>query len=298
MALPVPGLHGAHLRSDLVAVLGRRWLSNALAHREVRVLWRGVVVESGRLLDPWTRAAAALLSAGSESRPHRGHGCGLARVPAVDTPATHILLPYGYKVRSRSGLVVHHGGFFAEDVIELAGLRMLPLDRVAADILCTCAPRDALALVDEVLRHAGDDHEVVRKQIAERLRRRQDPRGTVRGAGLLDLASARAESPAESWLRLMIIKQEFPLPEVNWPILSPDGREIYRLDLSWPGLRIALEYDGYGAHAGREVQDAARTEDLRRRGWIVVRARSEDLRDLSRVVAELRAAFIQRGYTW
>ena len=97
---------------------------------------------------------------------------------------------------------------------------------------------------------------------------------------------------------MLIIELGFPLPEVNFPLLSPDGRELYRLDLAWPQLRIALEYDGHAAHAGREEHDAARDDDLRRRGWIVVHARSADLVDSTRLTTELRAAFARRGYTW
>jgi hypothetical protein len=298
MALPVPGLHGAHLRSDLVRLLGPRQLANAIANKEVRPLWRGVVVESGRFLDPWTRSSAALLSAGEQAvvtgvTAAHLHGCR-----SVDSSATHILLPYGPKIRSRLGLVVHNGRFVADDVTELDGIRVFPLDRVVADILCTSKPQDALAAADEALRLAGGEHEVFRKKVAERLRRRADPRGTVRGAGLLDLASERVDSPPESWVRLMLIERGFPVPEVNWPIHAPDGTELYRLDLAWPALRIVVEYDGYEFHVGREADDGARADDLRRRGWIVIRADSDDLRDLSRVTAELRAAFARRGYIW
>ena len=97
---------------------------------------------------------------------------------------------------------------------------------------------------------------------------------------------------------MLIIELGFPLPEVNFVLLSPAGRELYRLDLAWPQLRIALEYDGHAAHAGREEHDAAREDDLRRRGWILVRARAEDLADPFRLRNELRAAFTSRGYTW
>lgn len=298
MSLDVPGLHGAHLRSELRESLGRRRVASLLSTGEVRGLWRGVVVESRRLLDPWTRAAAAQLSSGPPAviagvTAARLHGCR-----SVESAMTHIVMPYGHGVRCRGGLKVHHGGFFADDVVELDGVRVLALERVLADLLCAGAARDALALADEVLRHAGEDHEAFRKRVAATIEKRQDPRGTVRGPMLLDLASPRAESPAESWLRLQIVERGFPIPDVNWSLAGFDGREPYRLDLAWPDLRIALEYDGYGAHAGREAEDEARDDDLRRRGWVVIHVTRDDLVDLRRVDAELRAAFAKRGYTW
>ncbi|WAL64974.1 DUF559 domain-containing protein [Amycolatopsis cynarae] len=55
-----------------------------------------------------------------------------------------------------------------------------------------------------------------------------------------------------------------------------------------------MEYDGCEAHEARREQDAAREEDLRRRGWIVIRADASDLKDLSRLVAAVRTAFRPR----
>jgi hypothetical protein len=298
MAIPIRGLHGAHLRADLIQSLGRRRVANAVATKEVEPLWRGVLVESNRLLDPWTRAAAALLTAGPRAVVAGVTAAYLHGCRAVESPETHILVPYGCETRRRDGLVVHRGRAFTDDAVELDGVRVLPLDRVIADLLCTLPARDALAVADEALRLMADTSDVFRKQVAHRIERRHDPRGTVRAAGLLDLTSAGVDSPAESWIRLMLVEQGIPLPEVNWPIRDLDGKLLYRLDLAWPGLRVALEYDGYAAHAGREADDRARRADLEARGWIVVVVRKEDLQAFTPVVAALRAAFARRGYTW
>lgn len=298
MALPVPGLHGAHLRSDLVDRFGQTRIANAVRSGELQALWRGVLVEPARLLDPRTRAAAALLSAGPRSVLTGVTAAALHGCDAVESPLTHILLPYGCRTRSRDGLVVHHGSGFAHEVEEVDGLRVLPLDRVVADLLCQLRPQDALAVIDQALAAAGEAHQVFRKQVAVRLEQRQDIRGTVRAAGLLDLASERVDSPAESWIRLLVVERGLPIPEVNWPINDATGREIYRLDLAWPRFRIALEYDGVAAHAGQEDHDAARRADLERRGWIVVVVTKDDLGAFTRIVTALRAAFTARGYTW
>jgi hypothetical protein len=298
MALPTNGLHGAHLRSDLIRSLGRRRVANAVDAKEVIPVWRGVLVEGTRLLDPWTRASAALLTAGPRAVVSGVTAAHLHGCRAVESPATHILVPYGCETRSRDGLVVHRGRAFIEDAVELDGVRVLPLDRVVADMLCTLPARDALALADEALGLAGDSADMFRKRVALRIERRHDPRGTVRAAGLLDLTSEGVDSPAESWLRLMIVEQGLPVPEVNWPIRDLDGRLLYRLDLAWPQLRITLEYDGWAAHAGREAEDRARRADLEARGWIVLVVRKEDLRVFTPVATALRAAFARRGYTW
>jgi hypothetical protein len=298
MLLPPTDLHGAFRRNDLIERCGRRWLITALRTRLLSPLWTGVVVDSARLLDVRTRGAAAQLLAGPAAvlcGPTAAylHGCR-----SLDTAVTHLLLPYGRCPRNRAGLQVHHSCFFAEHTVQLDGLNVLALDHVLADLLCCARPADALAVTDEALRLANGRSDELRRAVARRLRSRPAPRGTVHGAGLLDLATPKAESPAESWIRLTIIERGLPLPEANFPIRNLDGDELYRIDLAWPQLRIALEYDGYAAHAGRERSDAGRLEDLRRRGWIVVRAEAEDLADPTRLIAELTAAFARRGYTW
>jgi hypothetical protein len=82
---------------------------------------------------------------------------------------------------------------------------------------------------------------------------------------------------------------------VNWSLEGPDGREIYRLDLSWPELRIVVEYYGYAVHAGRTAEDEARADDLRRRGWIVLVVRVDDLKDPGPFERRLDDAFRRRG---
>jgi len=298
MRFPPTDLHGAYLRRDFIEQCGRRRLAHAIKTGEVRPLWTGVVVEAARLLDPRTQAAAAQLSAGPRAGLTGSTAAFLHGCTSVDTSQTHVVLPYGHGVRSRAGLVVHHAGFLLADTVDIEGLRVLSLDRVIANEICTSEPRAVIALVDEALRLAGGQHEELRTRIAQRIHGRQDPRGTVSGAHLLDLATPRAESAPESWLRLMLVDHGFPLPEVNWRIRSPAGQEIYRLDLAWPSVRIAVEYDGYATHADREEEDEARDADLRRRGWIILRVRAADLADMSRLEQELTEAFAARGYVW
>lgn len=293
-----PALHGAHRRIDVVAAIGERGLRTALSTGALRPLWKGVVVPPGRWLDPLTRASAALLAVGDDavlSGPTAAvlHGC-----TAIEPRSVDVVVPVECSARSAPGLVVHHVRRFADDVEEIGGLRVLALDRVVSDLLCSARAQDGLALADEVLRLAEADAVSMRSRIAGQIDRRLDPRGTVRGALLLDLASPRSASPAESWFRWRLIESGFPVPEVNWPLIGVDGKLVYKLDLAWPHLRIAVEYDGYESHVGRASEDLARELDLHQRGWIIIRASKEDLRDLARLERELRAAFAARGYTW
>ena len=293
----IGGLHGAHLRADVLAQIGATALRRAIANRALVTSWPRVVVEGGRQGELWTRSAAAVRAYGPDcalTGPTAAalHGCG-----AAESGRTHILLPYREHPRPRLGLSVHHSTRFVDDVVQLRGLPVLALDRVVADLLCRARERDALAVCDQALALRPDgDRESWRNRLGERIIERADPRGTRRAQELLAVATGQAGSPAESWLRLTLIELGFPWPEVNWPLRSPWGETIWILDLAWPHLRVAVEYQGYAVHAERGDEDAARFTDLERRGWIVVVAQARDLRDHHDLELRLRDAFARRGH--
>lgn len=188
-------------------------------------------------------------------------------VTAVAPTPVHLLLPYETRKRSRTGIVVHNGQAIAVDPEERLGLPVLGFDRVVTDVACTLSPPDALAVLDEALAQVAEhDRPRTRRRLLDRIAARPDPRGTRIGSQLVDLATGRAESPREIWLLWRVVDLGFPVPEANLPICDLDGRELYRLDVGWRELRIAAEYDGYAAHAGRGAHDGERRADLKRRG--------------------------------
>ena len=77
------------------------------------------------------------------------------------------------------------------------------------------------------------------------------------------LVRARVDSPMETRLRLLVVLAGLPEPEVNLPIRDADGRELLRFDLSWPALKLALEYDGRQHRADLDQWD----HDLDREDW-------------------------------
>jgi hypothetical protein len=217
------------------------------------------------------------------------HGC-----TTVDPLPVHLGVPYGHWLRARPELVAHNGRWLGEARTERSGLPVLSLDRVLADLLCRDHAPVGFVVFDEALGMADDSAEL-REAVRQRLADRRDRRGTTRATVLVDLASGRARSPAESRLHFRIVDLGFPNPELNLPIHDANGTLLFLLDLAWPGLRIALEYDGHAFHVGRDAEDAARQRELERRGYIVIRVTAEDMKDVTRLERELAAAFRARG---
>ena len=291
----LPGRHDAATRSRAITVLGIHAVRSAEESGLFVAPWPGVLVDGARSGNVMTLAAAAL-ERGGPSAVLAGptaahlHGC----TSAVPTPI-HLLVQYENRLRTRPGLVVHNGAVPGDDRVVIHGMAALRLDRVVADLLCRDAPDRALAVTDEALGKVDpEQREDFRRAVADRLAVRTDPRGTVRGARLLALATGRAESPPESWLLFRVVDAGFPVPEVNWSLDGVDGRQVHRLDLAWPEPRIAIEYHGYAAHVGRTAEDEVRAQDIRRRGWIYIDVWADELHP-GRYEQELVDAFRRRG---
>lgn len=288
-------LHGPRTHAELRAVFGRRTLDRMLADGRVRQLW-GVLIPRELLLDPFTRASAALLAAGSAAALTGFTSAWLQGCRAAESLTVHVAVPYSRSLRAKEDLIVHQGRRLLEEVIEVRDLPVVPLDVAVTELLCADVARRALAVADQAAAlFPEQDRAGFRLQIAGRLSTRADRRGTARASALLPLVTGRADSPPESWLKLLVVEAGFPQPVDQFEVVDALHCVRYVLDLCWPELRIALEYDGYESHEYRKDRDARRDRDLQRRGWITIRATAEDLREPSELLARLDEAFGARG---
>jgi hypothetical protein len=276
--------------------LGRRAVLEGLATGVLAQPWRGVVIHAADALNLATRAQAALIAVGPPAALSGATSLALHGISAVNDTNVHLTVPYARRVESRPGLVIHRAELTPHDVIELDGLAVFSLDLALADFLCDGDKRMAFAALDEAMHGLVADHcQMLRDNVRDRISDRRSKRGIHRAQMLLALATGKAESPPESILRLIVVEAGFPVPEAQLEITDIDGRKLYVLDIAWPALRIALEYDGYAAHEERHEHDAVRDQRLAGRGWATIRAMAADLRDPSRVLAELETHFARRA---
>ncbi len=210
---------------------------------------------------------------------------------AADTGRIHVLVGYDRTAHSTPAVAFHQGLCEEQDIVDVGGLRVVSLDFAIAELLCRASRRTALACADQAIALSENGF---RAEVLHRIAGRRDSRGRRRGEILLELATGLAESPAESWLLLGFFDDGLPIPRQQAPVRDLAGRELYRLDFAWEEARIAVEYDGYVAHVDRAGPDSVRQADLERRGWIVLRADSADLREPARLHAEIRRAFSRR----
>ena len=108
-----------------------------------------------------------------------------------------------------------------------------------------------------------------------------------------------AESPMETKVRLLLVLAGLPEPRVQLTLVDAQGSPRYRLDLSYPEIKVAIEYDGrhHAEDAGQWGHDIARREWLDGRGWRLVVVRSPDVHATPwATVLRVARVLASRGY--
>nr|WP_163802156.1 hypothetical protein [Mycolicibacterium sediminis] len=175
--------------------------------------------------------------------------------------------------RVPAGVVTTRDTLLPGEVSSIAGMPVTTVDRTAFDLARRGPVGQAVARLDALARTThfmADDVRAV-------ARRHPRVRGLRRVGRLLDLVDAGAESPKETWLRLLLIDAGFPRPQTQIPVLGTDGRPRYFLDMGWEDEMIAVEYDGEEhRERTRFKRDIVRSEYLAQLRWTLIRVVAGD----------------------
>ncbi len=192
--------------------------------------------------------------------------------------------------RRTRGVIARGGRLAADEVCTKSGMAVTTPERTALDLLCWYPPDTAIPAVDALARAARLKVADV-ELIAERYRGR---RGIRKARTALDLVDPGAESPRETWLRLLIVRAGLPRPQTQLPIRNEYGVLIAEVDMGYEDLKIALEYEGDHHRTDRRqfTKDIRRHEALIELGWIVVRVTVEDT--AADIIRRIRQALAHR----
>ena len=177
-----------------------------------------------------------------------------------------------------------------EQIQPIDGIPATSAARTLVDVSSTLPPRELGRIVD----HAIAIGLVELEELVE-LRQRIGGAG-VHGLRRLDAvlergsAHAGADSGPEVALRRALVTAGLPAPTPQVEVVVRGCR--YRVDLAYPAIGLAIEYDGYRAHAGlaRFEDDRQRQNDLVASGWRILRFTARDLREgVPEIVALVRA---------
>ncbi len=165
----------------------------------------------------------------------------------------------------------------ANDEIQLiCGVPSTTPARTALDLACRNPIAKSVAAIDALARASKLDIAEV-ELLAERYKGHRNIR---RARQALKLVDAGAESPRESWLRLLLVQAGYPRPRTQIPVYGEYGELVAILDMGWEDIKVAVEYEGDHHRTDRKQfnRDIARYETVTAdRGWIVIRVTVEDV---------------------
>jgi hypothetical protein len=172
--------------------------------------------------------------------------------------------------RPPRGLRTHSWMLCPAERCLVGSLPVTTIERTAFDI----GLDDAVARLDALGNATGFKADDV-LAVAERHR---GARGLRQLVAALDLYDAGAQSPKETWLRLLLIRAGYPRPQTQIPVISPDGRREYSIDMGWENIKVGVEYEGdrHRVDKGRYDYDITRYEDLDCVGWKMIRVVARD----------------------
>jgi hypothetical protein len=193
--------------------------------------------------------------------------------------------------RPAAGVQVWEERIDSDEIGIVDGMRLTTPARTALDLARRYPQGVAVAAID-ALTQASELKLADIDLLVDRYRGR---RGMKAAKAALDLVDGGAQSPKETWLRLLLVSSGYPRPQTQIAVRNEWGWVEAYLDMGWEHIKVAVEYDGDQHRSSRAqyVKDIRRFETLDRMGWIVVRVIAEDHPD--DVVRRVRQARARRA---
>ncbi|MFZ0229059.1 MAG: hypothetical protein WA622_23120 [Mycobacterium sp.] len=262
-------------------------VKSALRTRYTR-LFRDVYVSPDAEMTPRLRAYAGWLW----SR-RRGVVAGLSASALHGAKWVDLTAPLEIIHTNRNplpGIRVHGDALGEDEVVVINGVPVTSPSRTALDLGCWYPSGEAVAAIDALAR-ATDLKMPDVDLLAERYPGR---RGMRQARATLGLVDAGAQSPKETWLRLLLIQAGLPRPQTQILIRDECGHVIAHLDMGWEETKIAVEYDGDHHRSDRRqyTWDIRRLEHVESLGWIVIRVIAGD--KSADIIRRVRSALARR----
>lgn len=188
------------------------------------------------------------------------------------------------------GIIARDERFAPDEVGVIRGLRLAIPARAGFDLARHLPSGTAVAHLDALARQTR----ITKQDLMNLVDRYPGARGNKLARSAIDLMDAGAESPKESWLRLVLINAGLPRPTTQ--IRVSDGDSVAYLDMGWEAPMVGLEYDGDQHRLDRRqyVKDIRRAELFDDLGWHIVRVIKED--HPRNIIERVSCALARRDY--
>jgi len=260
--------------------LNRKTLRTYVAEGLLRRLFRGVYVDAKTADTREQRLDGIRLIAPADAVVCNESASWLMGVDTFKPSEQYLLepslvVPHGSTRVTKPGVRCRQAIISSRDITESDGVLVTTPLRTASDLLRRLYRPYAMSAADGLANAGFIEFEA----LWEFVTRLKGYPGIIQARSLALLVDPLAASPGESWQRLRVIDAGFPIPQSQYPIVDNFGRTRW-VDLAYPHLKIAAEYDGREFHTDQSDVDNDRS---RRKylssvlSWRFVVSRKEDI---------------------
>ena len=211
--------------------------AKALRGPRYRTIFRGVLIAASVRVTPKIRAEAALRLFDPTAFASHASAARLLDVPIPTLPDEHVTVFHQRMRRHHRGIRTHVSDTM--DVRNLRGVLLSDHGRLFVEMAELVGLVDLVVVGDHLVRKGWLTREDLVAYCATSTHRAA--RAARRAAAYV---RADVDSPMETRLRMLLVLAGLPEPVINLKIRAGDGEVLRRYDLSFPGARVIVEYDG------------------------------------------------------
>nr|WP_090339825.1 hypothetical protein [Mycolicibacterium malmesburyense]CRL68418.1 hypothetical protein CPGR_00868 [Mycolicibacterium malmesburyense] len=263
-------------------------LTRARLRSQYRPLYRGVYVPRGHQVSLRERIAGVSLATPSAVIA----GVAASAIHGARWVGDDVPIELVAAVRRQRGLIVRDETLDEDEITAVAGIRVTTPARTAFDQGRHQPRGRAVARLDALM----NARPFAPEDVALLAKRHRGVRGLRRLRAALPLVDGGAESPRETWLRLLFIDAGLPRPTTQVVVYDEWGRYVRRIDMCWEEFKVGAEYDGEQHLTSRQqyVLDVRVNRVLQRLGWHVTHVIKEDRG--ADIVEQVRNALLSQGW--
>lgn len=261
-------------------------LSRSQLRTGYRSIYRGIYVPNAHEVTLLERIRGASLATGGVIAGVAASALHGAKWVDADAPIDVIAA-----TRPQRGLILRDERISDDEITHLRGIRATTLTRTAFDLARLRSRDDAVKRLDALM----NARPFTQADVLALADRNPRARGLPRLREALPLVDGGAESPRETWLRLLFIDAGLPRPTTQF-VIHENGRYVRRVDMVWEEFKVGAEYDGvqHLTNRAQYAKDVWAARALERLNWHIVHVIKED--DPHEIVREARNALLTRGW--
>lgn len=257
-----------------------------------RRIFRGVLISNDVPDSPLVRAEAALLIHPPTAFASHTTAARIFGLPVPVDPREHVSV-LSDRDRRRRPEICNHVTSSDHQVLVHRGLRISHPFRMFVELAGMLSLVDLVVVGDALVRV----FRVPPRRLVEACEESTDWYAAAARTAARYVRDG-VDSPMETRLRMLIVLAGLPQPTVNHKLFDDLGRVRRRLDLSYPELRLVIEYDGR-QHIEREVNwesDLDRREELDEGEWRILVVTAKGIyREPERTLERIRRQLVARG---